>query len=38
LALDILGDIFARHQEHLVVFTVSGSIHPSHCRLVSWMS
>jgi hypothetical protein len=32
------GDVFAHHQEHLTVFTVSGSIHPSNCRLVSWMS
>ena len=29
---------FAHHQEHLTVFTVSGSVHPSCCRLVSRMS
>jgi hypothetical protein len=32
------GYIFAHHQEHLTVFTVSGSVHPSCCRLVSWMN
>jgi hypothetical protein len=37
-ALHVSGDIFAHHQEHLTVFTVSGSIHLSRCRLVSWMS
>jgi hypothetical protein len=37
-ALHVSGDVFARHQEHLTVFTVSGSVHPSCCRLVSWMS
>jgi hypothetical protein len=36
-ALHVSGDVFAHHQEHLTVFTVSGSIHPSSCRLVSWM-
>jgi hypothetical protein len=36
-ALHVSGDVFAYHQEHLTVFTVSGSIHPSSCRLVSWM-
>jgi hypothetical protein len=30
------GDVFAHHQEHLTVFTVSGSVHPSSCWLVSW--
>jgi len=38
LALHVSGDVFAHHQEHLTVFTVSVSIHPSCCRLVSWMS
>jgi len=33
-----LDDAFAHHQEHLTVFTVSGSFHSSSCRLVSWMS
>jgi hypothetical protein len=33
--LHVLGDVFAHHQEHLTVFAVSGSIHPSCCRLVS---
>ena len=37
-ALHVSGDVFAHHQEHLTVFTVSGSIHTSCCRLVSWMS
>ena len=27
-ALHVSGDVFAHHQEHLTVFTVSGSIHP----------
>ena len=31
-ALHVSGDIFAHHQEHLTVFTVSGSVHPSCCR------
>jgi len=34
-ALHISGDIFAHHQEHLTVFTVSDSVHPSCCWLVS---
>jgi len=37
-ALHVSGDVFAHHQEQLTVFTVSGSIHPSSCRLASWMS
>jgi hypothetical protein len=37
-ALHVSGDVFAHHQEHVPVFTVSGSIHPSCCRLVSWIS
>jgi len=37
-AVQVSGDIFPHHQEHLTVFTVSGSIHPSCCRLVFWMS
>jgi hypothetical protein len=37
-ALHVSDDVFAHHQEHLTVFTVSGSTHPSCCRLVSWMS
>jgi hypothetical protein len=36
-ALHVSGDVFANHQEHLTVFTLSGSIHPSCCRLASWM-
>jgi len=32
-ALHVSGDVFANHQEHLIVFTVSGSVHPSCCRL-----
>ena len=37
-ALHVSGDVFAHHQEHLTVFAVSGSVHPSCCRLVSRMS
>jgi hypothetical protein len=37
-ALHVSGDILAHQQEYLTVFTVSGSIHPGCCRLVSWMS
>jgi hypothetical protein len=37
-ALHVSDDVFAHHQEHLTVFTVSGSVHSSCCRLVSWMS
>jgi len=33
-ALHVSGEVFAHHQEHLTVFTVSGSVHPSSCRLV----
>jgi len=36
--LHVSGEVFAHHREHLTVFTVSGSVHPSCCRLVSWMS
>jgi len=34
----VSSEVFAHHQEHLTVFTVSGSIQPSCCRLASWMS
>jgi hypothetical protein len=34
-ALRVSGDVFPHHQEHLTVFTVSGSVHPSCCWLVS---
>jgi len=37
-ALHVSGDVFAHHQKHWTVFTVSGSMRPSCCRLVSWMS
>ena len=37
-ALHVSVDVFAHHQEHLTVFAVSGSVHPSCCRLVSRMS
>jgi hypothetical protein len=36
-ALHVSGDIFAHHQEHFTVFTVSGSVHPSCCGLGSEM-
>jgi len=32
-ALHVSGDVFAHRQEHLTVFTVSGSVQPSCCRL-----
>jgi len=38
LALHVSGDVFAHHQEHLTVFTVSGSNNTSCCRLVTWMN
>ena len=31
-ALHVSGDVFAHHQKHLTVFTVSGSVQPSCCR------
>ena len=34
-ALHVLGDVFDHHQEHLTVFTVSGSVHTSCCRAAS---
>jgi len=34
-ALHVSGDVFAHDQEHLTVFTVSGSVHPSCCRLAA---
>jgi len=34
-AVHASGDVFAHHQEHFNVFTVSGSVHRSCCRLVS---
>jgi hypothetical protein len=37
-ALNVSGDIFANHQEHLSVFTVSDSVHPSCCRLMYWIN
>jgi hypothetical protein len=33
-ALHVSGDVFANYREHLTVFTVSGSVHASCCRLV----
>ena len=38
LALHVSGDAFAHYQEHLTVFTLSVSVHPNCCRLVSRMS
>jgi len=29
LAVHVAGDSFAHYQEHVTVFTVSGSVHPS---------
>jgi hypothetical protein len=37
-ALPVSGDVFPHHQEHLTVFTVSGSVNPRCCLLVSWMN
>jgi hypothetical protein len=37
-AVHVSGDVFAHHQEHLTAFTVSGSVHPSCCRLVAGTS
>jgi hypothetical protein len=37
-ALHVSGSVFAHHPDYLTVFTVSSSVHPSCCRLVSWMS
>jgi hypothetical protein len=34
-AVHVSGDVFADCQENLTVFTVSGSVYPSCCRLVS---
>jgi hypothetical protein len=34
-ALNVSGDVFAHHQEHLTVFAVSGIVHPSCCRLAA---
>jgi hypothetical protein len=36
--LRVSGNVFTHHWEQLTVFTVSGSIHPVCCQLVSWMS
>jgi len=33
--LHVSGDVFAQHQKQLTVFTVSGSVHPGCCRLLS---
>jgi hypothetical protein len=39
LDLHVLGDVFAHHQEHLTVFTASGSIHPSCWQLAAtWVN
>jgi len=32
-ALHVSGDVFAHYHEHLTLFTVSGSVHPSFCKL-----
>ena len=34
-AVHVSGDVFAHHQEHSTVFTASGSVHPSCCRLAA---
>jgi len=38
-ALHVSGDVFAHHQEHLTVFTVSGvSTHPRHQPAATWLN
>jgi hypothetical protein len=37
LALHVLAEVFAHHQENLTASTISGSAHSSCCRLVSQM-
>jgi hypothetical protein len=40
-ALHISSDVFAHHQEHWIVFTVPGSVHPScrrHQPAASWVN
>jgi hypothetical protein len=37
-ALQVSGNIFAHHKEHLTVFTVSDIVCPSCCWLVCWMT
>jgi hypothetical protein len=32
-AVHVSGNVFAHHQEHFIVFEVSGSVHPSCYRL-----
>jgi hypothetical protein len=34
-AQNVSGDVFAHHQEHLYVFTASGTVYPSCCRLAA---
>jgi len=35
-ALHVSGDVFAHHQEHLIVFKASDIVHLCCCRPVSW--
>ena len=37
-ALHVSGNVFAHHQEHLTLFTVSGSIHPRHQPAATWVN
>jgi hypothetical protein len=34
-ALQVSSDVFAHRHEHLTIFTVSGSVHPSCCRMAA---
>ena len=34
---NILGEVFAHHQEHLIVLELLDIIHQYCCRLLSWM-
>jgi hypothetical protein len=36
--LHVSGGVLDHHQEHLILFTLSGSVHPSCCWLVSRMN
>ena len=37
-ALHVSGNVFAHHQEHLTVFTVSGSVQPGHQPAATWVN
>jgi len=37
-ALHVSGDVFAHHQEHMTVFTVSGSVPSAHQPAATWVN